>query len=366
MSKGYLPPELFPLSFLKNITTSMAHELQKDRRGYRLAFDHDSAYYDMQLATFSLDEFHNLVVTFPVFIVPLDHHPFHLYELEMVPVPIDNQDDHASSFSEVMINKTYFTATDTAYIQVRTPELFRCKVIQGQYFCEGTFILKHAHHHTCESAIFYDRDSGLITSTCAFQFYHNRTVTPSVLDGSETLALANVKIEHSLTCDPRLLQNIPRKTYTLAPRSVLCNCTLQSDLSYIPSDLGACNNTMGPIEFQSQPNLAFETIFQDILSLNERKGDKVTPLHKEITGSDFPINLTLPFNAPAKINTLQEAYSIFTKCWDKRMSKNNSDVSYILTDHYQKQISLIRDLIDENHKEQFLASHYSEILQPQL
>ena len=43
------------------------------------------------------------------------------------------------------------------------------------------------------------------------------------------------------------------------------------------------------------------------------------------------------------------------------MSKNNSDVSYILTDHYQKQISQIRELIDENHKEQFLASHYSEI-----
>ena len=118
---------------------------------------------------------------------------------------------------------------------------------------------------------------------------------------------------------------------------------------------------MGPIEFQSQPNLAFETIFQDILSLNVTKGDKVAPPHKETTGSDFPINLTLPFNTSTKINTLQEAHSIFTKRWDKRMSKNNSDFSYILTDHYQKQISQIRDLIDENHKEQFLASHYSEI-----
>lgn len=38
-----------------------------------------------------------------------------------------------------------------------------------------------------------------------------------------------------------------------------------------------------------------------------------------------------------------------------------SDVSYNLMDHYQKQIWQIRDLIDENQKEQFLASHYSEI-----
>ena len=115
--------------------TRVAHELQNDRCGYRLAFDHESAYYDMQLATFSLDELHNLVVTFPIFIVPLDHRPFPLYELETVPVPIDDQDDHASSFSEVIVNKPYFAATDAAYIQVRTPELFRCKVIQGQYFC---------------------------------------------------------------------------------------------------------------------------------------------------------------------------------------------------------------------------------------
>ena len=34
LSKGYLPPELFPLSFLRNITTRVAHELQNDRCGY--------------------------------------------------------------------------------------------------------------------------------------------------------------------------------------------------------------------------------------------------------------------------------------------------------------------------------------------
>ena len=216
-----------------------------------MAFDHESVYCDMQLATFSLDEFYNLVVTFPIFIVPLNHRPFHLYEIETVSVPIDDQDTQADSFSEVSVSKPYFAATDAAYIQVRNPELFRCKVIQGQYFCEETFMVKHAHHHTCESALFYDHDSELITLICALKFYHNKTVTPSVLDGGETLALANVRIEHSPTCDLKQLQNIPKKTYTLAPRSVLCNCTLQLELSYISSNLGTCNNTMGPIELKA-------------------------------------------------------------------------------------------------------------------
>ena len=42
---------------------------------YRLAFQHESAYYDMPLATFSLDDNFNIVVTFPIFIVPFNHAP---------------------------------------------------------------------------------------------------------------------------------------------------------------------------------------------------------------------------------------------------------------------------------------------------
>ena len=184
-------------------------------------------------------------------------------------------------------------------------------MIQGQFFCEETFMVKHTHHHTCESAIFYQQDPNLVTSTCSFRFYYNKMVTPSVLDGGDSIALANVKIEHSLTCDPKQLQHIPKKTYTLAPRSVLCNCTLQSDLSYIPSDLGACNNTMGPIEFQSQPNLAFQTIFNDILPLNDSYTDKKETVNKDSEAPDFEINLTLPFNTSTHIKTLQEAHTVF-------------------------------------------------------
>ena len=95
LSKGYLPPELFPPSFLRNITERVARELTNDHKGYKLAFDHENAYYDMQLATFSLDQWFDLIVTFPIFIVPLRHKPLNLYEIETVPVPIDDTDPTA-------------------------------------------------------------------------------------------------------------------------------------------------------------------------------------------------------------------------------------------------------------------------------
>ena len=104
-------------------------------------------------------------------------------------------------------------------------------------------MVKHTHHHTCESALFYKRSVDLIASQCPFRFYHNRSVTPSVLDGGSQLVLANVKVGHSHTCDPQCLHILPTSTYTLTSREILCNCTLQSDLAYLPSDLGACNAT---------------------------------------------------------------------------------------------------------------------------
>ena len=166
LSKGYLPSELFPPSFLQNISSRVAEELSRDHLGYKLAFDHENAYYDMPLATFSLDENFNMVVTFLIFIVPFSHEPLSLYEIKMVPVPITDLNPQAQSYSEIQVSKLYFAATDTSYIQLRNPELFRCKVVQDEYYCEETFMVKHPHHHTCESALFYNHTAEIISSKC--------------------------------------------------------------------------------------------------------------------------------------------------------------------------------------------------------
>ena len=79
----------------------MAEELNRDHLGYKLAFDHENTYYDMPLVTFSLDENFNIVVTFPIFIVPFNHKPLSLYEIETIPVPITDVNPQAQSYSEV-------------------------------------------------------------------------------------------------------------------------------------------------------------------------------------------------------------------------------------------------------------------------
>ena len=72
----------------------------------------------MKLATFSLDKYFNLIVTFPIFIFPYNHQPLSLYEIETVPVPIEDQDQESSSFSELLVQKPYFASSDSSYIQL--------------------------------------------------------------------------------------------------------------------------------------------------------------------------------------------------------------------------------------------------------
>ena len=350
LSKGYLPPELFPPSFLREISERVALELHKDHHSYKLAFPHESTYYDMKLATFSLDKYFNLVVTFPIFIVPYHHQPLSLYEIETVPVPIVDQDPEASSFTELMIQKPYFAASDSSYIQLRNPELFCCKKVQEEYFCEETFMVKHTHHHTCESALFYNRSEELIASQCPFQFYHNRSVTPSVLDGGAHLVLANVKVGHSPTCDPQRLHNLPTSTYTLTSREILCNCTLQSDLAYLPSDLGACNATTSRIYFEERPNIAFGSICHDLLT-NFTSPPSPPDQHLLSHAPDFPLNLTLPHNISSSIHTLRDLHSKFASNFSSFSAPGKG---YVLTEDYENKLNEMRTLILER-EEKFIS-----------
>ena len=153
---------------------------------------------------------------------------------------------------------------------------------------------------------------------CSFAFTYNKTVTPSVLDGGDQLVLANVQLTHRPTCDPRRLPSLPTSSYALADRSILCNCTLQADLAYLPADVAACKERMPPIHFQEQRNLAFETLFSKILpnetfspptypSVPYPRSKRGAPLPPTI----LPVNLTLPNNLSTKLATLRDLQAAF-------------------------------------------------------
>ena len=108
-TKGYLPNTLITPVKLKEILNEVRKTLQVTNPDYDLVIDRLHLYYDMQLVTFGIVKYRNLIVQFPVFIQPYTQQPLVLYQLEMVPVPILDQNGKAQSYTHLQIKKSYIT-----------------------------------------------------------------------------------------------------------------------------------------------------------------------------------------------------------------------------------------------------------------
>ena len=215
----------------------------------------------MELVTFGIDENHSLVITFPIFIKPRHTEPFVLYEIETVDVPVEDLNPELNSYTRVKVSKPYLAANPHHYIQLQIQELHMCKVIQKEYFCEELFMVKHANLHTCESALFYERDRLIVNTVCNFDFSLNKTVIPSVLDGGESIVLANLSPKKNLNCIKQIQTRLPDSSYMLTNRSLLCHCSIQNGLSFVPQDIGSCDNESLSNTFHYTINLAFMNVY---------------------------------------------------------------------------------------------------------
>ena len=243
LSTGHLPPYLFPPTILENITTNALAMVMKTHPNFVLAIKHITEYYDMKLATFGIDTDGNMIVAFPVFVQDHTSQPQTLYEIETVKVPIHDLNTDANSYSEVRYSKPYIAINKDYYIQLRIQELRMCKQIRHTYYCEELFLVKHKSKHICESAIFYKLSKEVVYSVCTFDYYYNTTVTPSVLDGGTHILLANMLSPKRLVCsqDLHMAHPVSSYPYVLVNRSLLCNCHLESGLTYLLESVGSCS-----------------------------------------------------------------------------------------------------------------------------
>ena len=103
LAKGYLPNTLITPKKLQDILSEVKRSIQVTHPDYTLVLDRLHLYYDMQLVTFGINSDMNLVIQFPVFIHPYTQKPLILYQLEMVPVPVLDQNIKAQSYTHLRI-----------------------------------------------------------------------------------------------------------------------------------------------------------------------------------------------------------------------------------------------------------------------
>ena len=87
----------------------------------------------MLLVTFGIDKDKNIIVQFPIFIQPYTQQPLVLYQLEIVPVPILDQNDKVHSYMHLQMKKPYIALNSETYISLRQQELRTCKRIAYEF-----------------------------------------------------------------------------------------------------------------------------------------------------------------------------------------------------------------------------------------
>ena len=308
LSKGYLPASLFPPSVLCNITSSALAMVQKKNPDYVLTIKHVTEYYDMKMVTFGVNDGVELVVAFPVFVQDHTRESMTLYELETVKVPITDTNLAANSYTEVQTSKPYIAFNNDYYIQLHIPKLRMCKQIWHTYYCEELFLVKHKSKHSCESAIYYNLTQDVINRYCTFHYFYNTTIMPSVLDGGPLILLANMLTPKRLICTyaSNMARPVPSHDYVLVNRSMLCNCHMESGLTYLLKSIAFCEGATIDYTMHFALNLAFLHMIQEIwpgnfshLTPNLTQEELVFPLSLS-TNADFrklnpntsyPINL---------------------------------------------------------------------------
>ena len=165
-----------------------------------------------------------------------------------------------------------------------------CKQIWHSYYCEELFLVKHKSKHSCESAIYYNLSKEVINEYCTFKYFYNTTVMPSVLDGGPQILLANILTPKRLICTyvSDMACPVPSHDYVLVNRSMLCNCDMESGLTYLLKSIAFCETASADFTMSFTLNLAFLHMIQDLWPQNFSQLPPVVT-KEELT---FPLGLT--------------------------------------------------------------------------
>ena len=88
--------------------------------------------------------------------------PLILYQMDIVPVPIVDQNKQAYSYTHLQIDRPYIALKTETYISIRQQELRTCKKIGYKFYCEEHFVVKDKSKHSSESVIYFDLGPDII------------------------------------------------------------------------------------------------------------------------------------------------------------------------------------------------------------
>ena len=304
LTQGYLPRELITPSRLRRMVEEVERKVKETHPNFQVALKDPNDYYDMKLVTFGTKD-KDLVITFPVFLQHGDRQTLELYQVETVPVPVQDVNDELDTFTQVIPKKPYIAVAGQYFIELTTSDLLRCKKIHFQFYCEELFMVRHEDRPTCNSALMFENNQEVVLENCKIKVMYNATVRPAVLDGGDKIILANMAKDKQLLCtlpDPIAQplpednsasifpRRLPAQTYLMMNREVLCYCDIEADYHLVLQSIAGCPDSNEPIVYEYTVNQAFYGQFKELLNTVNFEIEE-TSMVSETPFPEFPIYL---------------------------------------------------------------------------
>ena len=149
-----------------------------------------------------------------------------------------------------------------------------CKRIGYEYYCEELFVVKSKPKYSCANALYFQLDKQTIKDNCVFDYYYNKTdVRPSILDGEHEIVLDNWPSFKRIVCltHNNIPIEIPSHLYVLLNRTILCNCIVEAENSFLLESIAACDpeGDGADLEMHFVANTAFYNYFEELINTLE-------------------------------------------------------------------------------------------------
>ena len=123
--------------------------------------------------------------------------------------------------------------------------------------------MTHRSEHTCQSAIYWNKSASLINEKCNFEYYHELTPEPRVLDAGDYLLLAGFPIPWAFFCTKE--RQIPNSTegspYIIIKRTQLCLCSISTGSYYLQENILSCEDENVDLHMYYTVNMAVVNYF---------------------------------------------------------------------------------------------------------
>ena len=161
-------------------------------------------------------------------------------------------------------------------------------------------MVTHRSGHTYESAPYWNESASLINEKCNFEYYHELTPEPRVLDAGDYLLLAGWPVPWTYFCTKeRQIQNPTEGSpYILIKRTQLCLCSIGAEPYYLQENVLSCRDENVDLHIYYNVNIAvvhyFGTQITEIeiidgymqIESTELYGKGLTEPDNQFTGSD--------------------------------------------------------------------------------